>query len=202
MSMYVCLKPTKPLGFAGVKFLWKSIQNLTFNSIFFELWGGVLLGAQLGCKSVCMYVWTPAHYVHVCMFDACMFAPSSASACMQWLSIYVCMFETLIRVCMYVRRNPRAWLCMYVWLRIPPDKMYCVCMFHVTKHLRMYVSNIHTHKLRTRLLSLKAASRKAFEHVCMYVRSPLACMYVCLACMYVFLKPSSAYVCMPQTYNT
>ena len=78
---------------------------------------------------------------------------------------------------------------MYVWLRIPPDKMYCVCMFQVTKHLRMYVSNIHTHKLRTRLLSLKAASRKAFEHVCMYVRSPQACMYVCL-------KPSSVYVCM------
>ena len=184
MSMYVCLKPTKPLGFAGVKFLWKSIQNLTFNSIFFELWGGVLLDAQLGCKSVCMYVWTPAHYVYVCMFG-----PSSTSACMQWLSIYVCMFETLIRVCMYVRRNPRAWLCMYVWLRIPPDKMYCVCMFQVTKHLCMYVSNIHTHKLRTRLLSLKAASRKAFEHVCMYVRSPQACMYVCL-------KPSSVYVCM------
>ena len=78
---------------------------------------------------------------------------------------------------------------MYVWLRIPPDKMYCVCMFQVTKHLCMYVSNIHTHKLRTRLLSLKAASRKAFEHVCMYVRSPQACMYVCL-------KPSSVYVCM------
>ena len=52
-----------------------------------------------------------------------------------------------------------------------------------------YVCLKHTYKLRTRLLSLKAASRKAFEHVCMYVRSPQACMYVCL-------KPSSVYVCM------
>ena len=90
---------------------------------------------------------------------------------------------------MYVCQKESQSMTMYVWLRIPPDKMYCVCMFHVTKHLRMYVSNIHTHKLRTRLLSLKAASRKAFEHVCMYVRSPQACMYVCL-------KPSSVYVCM------
>ena len=84
--------------------IWRLIQ------FFVELWGGVLLDAQLGCKSVCMYVWTPAHYVYVCMFG-----PSSTSACMQWLSIYVCMFETLIRVCMYVRRNPRACICMYGW---------------------------------------------------------------------------------------
>ena len=103
--------------------------------------------------------------------------------------MYVCLKRSYVYVCMLEGIPEHDYVCMYVWLRIPPDKMYCVCMFQVTKHLRMYVSNIHTHKLRTRLLSLKAASRKAFEHVCMYVRSPQACMYVCL-------KPSSVYVCM------
>ena len=140
MSMYVCLKPTKPLGFAGVKFLWKSIQNLTFNSIFFELWGGVLLEAQLGCKSVCMYVWTPAHYVYVCMFG-----PSSTSACMQWLSIYVCMFETLIRVCMYVRRNPRAWLCMYGWEYLQIRCIAYVCFTWRSIYVCMSQTYIHTY---------------------------------------------------------
>ena len=48
LSMYVCMSLTNLqnlLVSEGVKFLIKTLQNLTFNSFFFELWGGVLPGA-------------------------------------------------------------------------------------------------------------------------------------------------------------
>ena len=59
---HVCMSQSKlrnQLVSEGVKFLIKTYQNLMFNSFFFELWGGVLPGAQLGSKRVCMYVWAP-----------------------------------------------------------------------------------------------------------------------------------------------
>ena len=62
LSMYVCMSHSKlqnQLVSEGVKFLIKTYQNLMFNWFFFELWGGVLPGAQLGSKRVCMYVWAP-----------------------------------------------------------------------------------------------------------------------------------------------
>ena len=43
-------------------------------------------------------------------------------------------------------------------------------------------------------------------HACMYVRSPWACMYVCMTetskhvCMYICFRLRSMYVCMSQTY--
>ena len=48
LSMYVCMSHSKlqnQLVSEGVKFLIKTLQNLTFNSFFFESWGGVLPGA-------------------------------------------------------------------------------------------------------------------------------------------------------------
>ena len=48
LSMYVCMSHSKlqnQLVSEGVKFLIKTLQNLTFNSFFFELWEGILLGA-------------------------------------------------------------------------------------------------------------------------------------------------------------
>ena len=199
MSMYVCLKPTKPLGFAGIKFLWKSIQNLTFNSIFFELWGGVLLDAQLGCKSVCMYVCLNSRTLCVCMY-----VRTLKHVCLYAMTKHLCMYVWNSHTCMYVRRNPRAWLCMYGWeyLQIRCIAYVCfkwrsiyVCMSQTYIHTNWELGSCCLKQLLGRPSSMYVCMLEALKRVCMYVWSPQACMYVCL-------KPSSAYVCMPQTYNT
>ena len=101
----------------GVKFLIKTLQNLTFNSFFLNCEGGYFREPS----------WAPNVYVcmselqtypkHICMYVR-LTGPSK----------YVCMSEAPAEhVCMYVSAN---WACMYV------------CLRH-TEHVCMYVSNIH-----------------------------------------------------------
>ena len=73
--------------------------------------------------------------MYVCMFEfpdvyVCMYV---SSACMQGLSMYVCMFEALLRVCM--PENPKY---VYVCMSDTPRQ---ACMSETPGRVCMYVSN-------------------------------------------------------------
>ena len=128
-DVYVCMSQNFHKKFRVQKHTGKGFAG-AFLIIFFELWGGVLLDTQLGCKSVCMHVWTPRHYV--CMY--------------VWTIKHVCMYVWSHQACMYVWRPQE---CMHVCLN--PSTVYvCVCMYICLKpssvYVCMYASNIHTYK--------------------------------------------------------
>ena len=122
LNKYVCMSHSKlqnQLLSEGVKFLIKTLQNLTFNSFFCWIVRGGTSESLAGLQT-CMYVCLssrPTPSIYVCMYLR-LTGPSK----------YVCMSEAPAEhVCMYVSAN---WACMYV------------CLRH-TEHVCMYVSNIH-----------------------------------------------------------
>ena len=72
LSMYVCLQACmyvwdrKSSSQGWVRFLTENVQYWTFYSIFWDLWGGVLLEAP--DNHVCMYVWGVKSCMYVCMY--------------------------------------------------------------------------------------------------------------------------------------
>ena len=154
LSKYVCMSHSQlqnQLVSEGVKFLIKTLQNLTLNFFFFLIVRGGTSGS-IARLQTCMYVCLssrPTLSMYVCTSDR------PKQVCMYvWglLSMYVCMSQAAERVCMYVWDS---WASMYVCLKqlsvyvcYVLSVYVCfkyVCMSQRAKiYVCMDVSDIHT----------------------------------------------------------
>ena len=119
--MYVCMLNYRPRGW--VQFLTKNVQYLNDNSIFWDLWGGVLPDALTYIHTCSAYIHTYMHtyidtYIH--MYAA------------HELSMHVCM--DVKHVCMYVKH-----VCMYVEHACMLSTYACMLSFSVCMHACMHV---------------------------------------------------------------
>ena len=174
--MYVCMSHSKLQNqrvSEGVRFLIKTIQNLTFNSFFFWIVRGGT-SWSLARLQTCMYVCLssrPTLSMYVCTSDR------PKQVCMYvWglLSMYVCMSQAAERVCMYAS-NIHTWHQTYIHSKLTPGVRKAfehVCMFeNPVPVLEMKHTCIHSQSC---LKSKKNHPEAPPKRVCMF-QKPTTC---------------------------